>query len=297
MAPWRCALIFSAITVPTIGVKVVVDHAPAETFVRSENLGAHPGRALFLGGLEGTGHHFWMQVFRACEAQGSCVQSSSRLDFAHWTQRDDSDHVDLAWQMETQHNIPGTLILNGGDFGMLSYPNHMPWEYPRLDNYFSAAVKANVDLRTLVLLRDPDDSLASIRRRTAGDTAEYPRTGPEQVKGAHMLMEHLKTQPRSSWMCVDMETFPSFTEKLETFLGPTSSQSTDDFDHISMIKKLYTEEVEHHCEEAACQSAELREAVSELRTMCESGVSLGDVQSDLARAQKVSQVWDFVFGE
>ena len=97
--------------------EVVVDHAPAETFVRSENLGAHPGRALFLGGLEGTGHHFWMQVFRACEAQGSCVQSSSRLDFAHWTQRDDSDHVDLAWQMETQHNIPGTLILNGGDFG------------------------------------------------------------------------------------------------------------------------------------------------------------------------------------
>eukprot|EP00931_Biecheleriopsis_adriatica_P043490 TRINITY_DN24869_c0_g1_i1.p1 TRINITY_DN24869_c0_g1~~TRINITY_DN24869_c0_g1_i1.p1 ORF type:complete len:247 (+),score=48.62 TRINITY_DN24869_c0_g1_i1:115-855(+) len=143
---------------------------------------------IFMAGLEGTGHHFWEQIYGRCVRQGSCTQRTGLFYKALWWYKSDPAKLAEAWKEERPGQgafIPLNTYKPPTPTVYLSYPNglHDPLEYPQVQNYAKVAQQYGDSLKVVVLLRDPKEIMATDIRwnRTEAQMVEAPRELKSQL--------------------------------------------------------------------------------------------------------------------
>lgn len=237
------------------------------------------GKAIFLAGVEGTGHHFWMDVFQACTRSGRCREPGASFVRRLWWNKDNLDSLTNVFQTENLHAKSPTLVLNGF-LHQMSYPD-CGIRDPRMDNYFRAAIAAGDELKVLVLLRDADHLLASDKRR-------FGRSASTLVASADKLLHQLKALPRKSFMCVDYESLPRVAPKVEKYLSADGSSQF--YDHKKALEEF------HHSHHSGIEDKALREKMKSIEILCnaeeQEGAQMSFAEYSESQAQRVL---DFLF--
>ena len=218
-------------------------------------------RALFIAGLEGTGHHAFHSVFKACNSDGrglcgvdhgisrllyySASTIPPRGIFHYGTnepgeameQRRSNFRKQLSALRANSSEL--LLFLNGASVsrseqsftGELSYPNFGGAEkhlhHPDLRVLATLAETAEVDLRVLVLLRDVPSILHSTAKRQIGATSKHEAAVLSSNADA-LAAQMLSIDPRFI-LCCEFDDFGSQNktwERVAPFLHGRLTEGT-----------------------------------------------------------------------
>lgn len=173
----------------------------SNTLADSQPEPAPQRRLLFFVGLEGSGHHFWSAATRRLVASGQLASSEKlsatlgRVFGAASRVRMRADSADVrgrrAASLELEKakalavsglqqvseerckRLCPSVVLNTPRL-RLSYPNGSPGSYPDAPLLASLCEGAGLDLRLVILMRDPADCLVSAARRFGGSAKAPP---------------------------------------------------------------------------------------------------------------------------
>lgn len=242
-------------------------------------------QAIFIAGLEGTLHHFWVQISVACVHEKKCHFPSPALKLSLWEDRHNLDALIKSWNSwETDGD--SILYLNGPG-NLLPYPDTGSSGNPQVQNYAKAAIANNDNLKVVVMLRNAGDLLQSAKKRSNC-------TEQELVGAAHVLLEQIKTLPEKSWICLDVDTIPALAQKIDVFLTDPHT-GKHHFDMERVMKEYYQETHISRCLSDECSPPELEAATEAIRHECSKPYmpGAGFAQNTEARA---NQVFEFLFG-
>lgn len=199
-------------------------------------------RVVFVAGLEGTGHHFWRDIFEVCTAHGDCVRSPD-LATSLWSQNDknglfnnyqpngDYDAEAVEGVRSALQGLSGTGGLhwvNGahrhgtGKTGMMSYPNfggpEKIYQHPDIWELAQIAEDAGEDLRILFLGRQARPLLTSTAVHR-----HFSPYGTQAVILAHnarVLASQINALDVKFVHCVEYERMPNLPSDLSAWLDP-----------------------------------------------------------------------------
>lgn len=188
------------------------------------------GRAVFVAGLEGTGHHVWATIFENCIAAGRCRKMSDALQAAVWPASARNlpagsdglfslSSLSESWRSEQLASVSPLLAisLGTGSTGMLSYPNFSnPPRIPRMDLYAQAAAANGDDLRVILMLRNAGELQESDFRR-------WRRQPADLVRAAEALLQQVRGLDRRNVLCVEYESMDKFGPAVNALLSRGSS--------------------------------------------------------------------------
>jgi len=218
-------------------------------------------RAVFIAGLEGTGHHFWSDVFKDCAEQGSCQKPPAKIApsldnllppfWATWR-----EHIDEtpAGSLTVLNTLSGT--------GELSYPNG--WDgvdNPRLALYARGVLENGDDLKVILTLRNADDIMESAQRR-------WGHSEDALVASANVLLDDLSSVQKGSLLCVDHDSLSERGDEVREFLEAGHGESTLPFDYASAFRARWNQSSVHECDGEACRAPKLAAVVEQLRAAC-----------------------------
>lgn len=234
------------------------------------NVRKTPAKYIFFAGLEGTGHHFFMNVLEKCFETGHCGMRTLR--FLRHANRASLDHNqtlmreiwDNAWG-EDETFVPERDVvypLNPLTLGnMMSYPTMYVDTNPSMNQYHSAAQYFGDSLKVIVMLRNPRALLHSVRSR-------FEHTEDNMIDSMKVLSAQLRRMPRGSFICVRFEELGNVGRAFQEFMNISS------FDVKDAMRKLYKEEPGCY-KDHPCSSAKRLAAADEKfrEEFCRSAVS------------------------
>jgi len=216
------------------------------------------GRALFIAGLEGTGHNFWHDTFGPAAEKGWVRRMSHDLMKVEWKSSEEMMEPWGEMELGAQPGLP--LVLNTlAPAQLQSYPacnniSRAQHAWPGLDEFAKTASAWGDRVDVLLMLRRADDVMLSDMRR-------WKHPAWLEVMAAKELKRQLLTlPPNSKIVCLDFEDLSVVSMMLAAFLGNAgfAHEAPETFD-ASML---------HHCESDNCRSKELAEAMDDLRAFC-----------------------------
>lgn len=222
--------------------------------------GGHP--AVFVAGLEGTGHHFWGKVFGECAAQGSCQKPPRRIEDSLFKVRRPFA-VAASWSEEGLARAESLTVLNTLESrGELSYPyGPEGLDNPMLDLYTAAAHENGDDLKVILTLRDADDIMKSVQGR-------WNHSEETMVTSANILLDHLRTVPEGSLFCVDHSSLPESGDRVRAFLESGHEESALPFDYAAAFRAQWDQTLNHKCSNEVCKAPKLADALKQFRVIC-----------------------------
>jgi hypothetical protein len=234
-----------------------------------ESAGYAGSTYLFVAGLEGTSHHFWHTILQECKKQGACVVRDEAFHKAMWKKRKSITDLTTAWAKNRPQTSKLLITNTLRGKGMMSYPNFKGKRqgYPALDKYAQVARSYGDRLKVLLLMRSPQDLLAS-------DMKRFKRTEKDLVRSTRRLAAQLRQIPRNTIRCLQYEDLAKGAEWLSQFL------KVKGFNIGGAVK-------EHFLESAGCQGSPqgcpnaplLTEAMKELDEFCTTQTRLLDDNS------------------
>lgn len=233
------------------------------------------GLGVFVAGLEGTGHHFWGDVFRTCAAAGACKVPGSVLNKALYVNSPSADSMVRGWSLEALNASSGVLVMNTAhhEHQMLSFPygrhKHtscalVPGEdglcYPALDVLSRSARLSGNELKIVVLFRDADSILASVKRR-------FNHTEDLLVRATIELERQLRLVPRESILCVETEDLPWIGDGIRTAFEE-GRRIAPGFDYTAAMNATWSPPLKSGCKIDSCRATFLAERLDSLRRLC-----------------------------
>ena len=190
-------------------------------------------RFLFVAGLGGTGHHGWSEAFQTLmkprgRGPNQRCASDRPLDEALrklWYKND--GEVDVSYALLVEHlrrvdsaaeRLPNALnvfCLNLMSGSLLSYPDfNSPLHHPNLISLAAACEDAGVDLRIIVIHREPMRMIASLSRRFK----EVSFEALQMANQAALLNAQVDRLDPSFLYCVPFNETVKWADRIQSFL-------------------------------------------------------------------------------
>jgi len=249
-------------------------------------------RVVFIAGLEGSGHHFWREIFDKCTRTGDCVASPD-LATALYSQNEknglfnhyeptgnysDAESEGVRSAFRALSSIDGMHWVNGlgrhvengnrGTTGMMSYPNFggpdKIYQHPDVWALAKIAEAVGEDLRVLFVGRQARALLMSTAVHR-----QFAPYGAEAVILAHnarVLASQLHALDREFVRCVEYEQLPDLPAGLSAWLDPA------DYEFDAAAASMFKDETSSDHEALPVDPlrdvaiAYLEEALAELHT-------------------------------